>query len=458
MLRRLLICCLLLLLGWPAPHHPAAAQADRAYQIIDLVNQLRASLGLPPYQVDPALMAAAQAQANWMATTGVFSHTGEGGSRPQDRAAAAGYRGYVSENIVGGTNLSPQQGVIWWQNSPIHYQTMTATHHIHAGAGFATHGDQNLYVLVVGHPSDYAPPPSAPRPAQEQPPAPVVVTPVQVSQPREDGSIVHVVQQGQTAWDIAAVYDVDLETLLALNNLGPEPIILPGEEILVRPSRNATPTPQGPHIHVVQPGQTAWAIAARYGLSLDDLLWLNGLPPEPVLHPGDELIVRLAPGQTPPPTPTPPTTHVVQSGETAWSIAARYGLSLEELLALNGLQGDPILFPGDELVIRRPAPTATASPTLPPAYTALAALPQPTTSPVTPPTATSTATATPTTPPTPTFTATPPPPTTEDAARQVGQALIVGGLAVGVGLLALAGVVAAVGFTLERRARRGRRL
>jgi len=114
---------------------------------------------------------------------------------------------------------------------------------------------------------------------------------------------------------------------------------------------------------VVEMGQTAWAIAVRYGVDLDELLALNNLPPDPVLFPGDELIIRLAPGQTPP-APSQPATHTIREGEAAWTIAANYGLTVDELLALNNLSEGVILHPGDELIIRQPpAPTLTITPT-----------------------------------------------------------------------------------------------
>jgi LysM repeat protein len=88
---------------------------------------------------------------------------------------------------------------------------------------------------------------------------------------------------------------------------------------------------------------------------LADLLWLNTLDEEAFLQPGDELIIRLAPGQSPPPTPTPKTTHIIQSGESAWAIAALYGLALDDLLAYNDLDRDSLLRPGNQLLLQPPA-------------------------------------------------------------------------------------------------------
>lgn len=440
----------------------AAAQNSAAAEVLRLVNELRAAQGLPPFQLNSALTAAAQGHAEWMAANVSYTHTGAGGSRPQDRANAAGYSGYVSENIVGGTSMTPARGVEWWRNSSIHYRTMTSTRHSEAGVGAAPiAAGGNMYVLVVGQPT------GAPVPApgdQTQPggqPAappsglPDIVIPVEVSEPREDGSVVHVIESGQTAWDVAAVYGVDLVGLLELNNLPDNPILFPGDEIVVVPPEHPENSAE-PLIHTVRLGDTAWSIAAHYHIDLDTLLWYNSLGPGAILQPGDELIVRLGAGQAPPPTPTPPTTHVVQAGETAWTIAARYGLTLADLLSLNDLPNNPVLRPGDVLLIQpagptrvpaiSPTPSMTATGTPPPDDSAAtaAATPTPTASPTTsvllPTAAIHMATMTPT-------------PATEPAAGDSGGSsmLVTAGLVVGIGLAAIAVGAAVIGNLLERR-------
>ncbi len=77
-----------------------------AYDVIAAVNQVRAANGLAPFEINGALMAAAQAHSDYQATTGSASHTGSGGSSPGSRASSAGYSGSVIENIYSGMNAS----------------------------------------------------------------------------------------------------------------------------------------------------------------------------------------------------------------------------------------------------------------------------------------------------------------------------------------------------------------
>lgn len=340
------------------------AQSGPALEILQLVNQFRVNNGLPAFQVNQALVSAAQNQANYMAEFTVFSsHTGYGGSSPQTRADAAGYGGFVVENIVGGTGMSAQQGLTWWRNSPVHYNTLVTSRYTQAGTAFATNGTENFFVLVVGRVSTT--PPTAG--VEDESPAPLFVTPITLSQPKEDGSITHVVQDGQALWSLAAYYDVELNDLLLYNNLSETSYLQPGDEVVIRLADGAPPPPTAtPTLtHIVLEGQSLWSIAIRYNVEFANLLLLNGLTEDSLLKPGDEIQLRLAPGQAPPPTPTPVVFHTVTSGQTLWDIALAHGLNLDELLAFNaGLTADSILQPGDQIQVRLPAPTVP--PTVPP--------------------------------------------------------------------------------------------
>jgi LysM repeat protein len=87
----------------------------------------------------------------------------------------------------------------------------------------------------------------------------------------------------------------------------------------------------------------------------------------------------VAPTATPLNSPTPEATatlppnqvrHIIESGETASSIARVYGTTVSAILRINGLNERSILSVGDELIIPLPiADTATPTPTLTPSPT-----------------------------------------------------------------------------------------
>ena len=74
-----------------------------------------------------------------------------------------------------------------------------------------------------------------------------------------------------------------------------------------QPVITVTPQPDGAIAHVVEEGQTLWTIAAVYGLDLAQLLSLNGMTEDSFVHPGDLVIIRAGSTATPttPPSATP---------------------------------------------------------------------------------------------------------------------------------------------------------
>lgn len=94
-------------------------------------------------------------------------------------------------------------------------------------------------------------------------------------------------------------------------------------------------------IHVVQKGETLFSIAQQYGVSARLLQKLNQAPTDGTLVPGQTLVVLL-----------PERTHVVRRGDTVWSIAREHGISTRKLYQNNiFLQGQGALIPGEELIL-----------------------------------------------------------------------------------------------------------
>ncbi|MGC9346660.1 MAG: LysM peptidoglycan-binding domain-containing protein [Anaerolineae bacterium] len=114
--------------------------------------------------------------------------------------------------------------------------------------------------------------------------------------------------------------------------------------------------------YIVQPGDTLTRIAARYGISVSRLAAANGLYWSSWVYAGQRLTI---PGAPQSPAPAPSGSHyVVQRGDTLTRIAARYGVSISELAALNGLYWNSWLYVGQRLSIpgRQSAPAPAPNP------------------------------------------------------------------------------------------------
>ncbi|GAB2789401.1 CAP domain-containing protein [Streptomyces chlorus] len=129
---------------WAVPLTPAGLTRT-VTDVVDLTNRERARAGLPPLAVDSLLVTAAQAHSADMVARDFYSHTAPGGSRPWDRAAAAGSaRRTIGENIACGQR-SAAEVVEGWMNSPGHRANILKPDFTHIGVGFAGGGRAGTY-------------------------------------------------------------------------------------------------------------------------------------------------------------------------------------------------------------------------------------------------------------------------------------------------------------------------
>jgi len=77
------------------------------------------------------------------------------------------------------------------------------------------------------------------------PPAGPTAVPVTVSTPLADGSVIHIMAGGQSLWALSDAYGVPFNKLLELNDLEPDVILNPGDEVIISPSHTPTSTPIG---------------------------------------------------------------------------------------------------------------------------------------------------------------------------------------------------------------------
>lgn len=162
---------------------------------------------------------------------------------------------------------------------------------------------------------------------------------------------IHTVQEGENPTYIAETYGVTVADLLAVNGLTENDVLFVGQQLFVPGGQgDAVPT-----VYTVQAGDTIAGIAALFNTTKTAVLDSNALP-NPTYQPliGQSVTVVSRTGSAQPQTMTG-VPHVVQPGETLLMIAAQYALSPAELAAQNGLVVTAHVLPGQRL--RIPAET-----------------------------------------------------------------------------------------------------
>jgi len=159
-------------------------------------------------------------------------------------------------------------------------------------------------------------------------------------------------------------------------NVGDRPVF---GTAVARPSTTTVTTvaavSKAPTTYTVRQGDTVSGIAARFGLSAQEVLVRNGLGWNTIIHPGQTLHLAskpAAPAVAPASSATSGSYHV-RSGDTVSGIAARVGVSTSAILAANNLSQRALIYPGQTLTIPRagtapaakPAPVASTAPAAP---------------------------------------------------------------------------------------------
>lgn len=114
--------------------------------------------------------------------------------------------------------------------------------------------------------------------------------------------------------------------------------------------------------HTVKSGDTLFSIARQYGLTVDELKSINSLKTN-TIRLGQVLKVKkvsFISSATPTPS-TPSATHTVKSGDTLFGLSRRYGISVEALRTLNSLKTNDLRV-GQVLKLGKTTATSTSNP------------------------------------------------------------------------------------------------
>ena len=166
----------------------------------------------------------------------------------------------------------------------------------------------------------------------------------------------HTVTEGEDMWTISQKYAIKLNALYKKN------LMLPGTEPVsgtvlqlqhkasttpdtsrktIQPSNiptNANLPLNGDNMHIVSAGETLFSISKRYGLSVDELKAINKLEGNQLFL-GQKLRIKTEGKTTEEPIGIK---HIVKTGDTLYSISKLYGVTIEAIKNLNNLKSDSL--------------------------------------------------------------------------------------------------------------------
>ena len=180
---------------------------------------------------------------------------------------------------------------------------------------------------------------------------PVTVRPTRVRPTATPSFVLHAVKAGETLITIAAAYGIATEALITVNALR-DPTVAEGQKLVIPPPEGL---PKQVLLHKIAQTDTLLNIAAKYGSSVNDILAVNPNLMPPLLPIGQVVAVPVVFVESRP-TPLPQTDeetvyHTVESGDMPLSIAYQYEIPVEMLLAANEITDPTLLQIGQQLVI-----------------------------------------------------------------------------------------------------------
>lgn len=164
----------------------------------------------------------------------------------------------------------------------------------------------------------------------------------------------HTVVPGETLFSIAKRYQMSVDQIADLNNLQGYAIKV-GQELVINGNfeEKKPDTKTTDFFHEVKAGETLYAIARKYNTTVEQLKELNHLGDTP-LSVGQKLYLSKAPAtekKQETPVNAPKELHTVEKGDTLYSIAKKYNITVEQLKALNNMQ-DNTLSIGQQLRVK----------------------------------------------------------------------------------------------------------
>jgi len=167
------------------------------------------------------------------------------------------------------------------------------------------------------------------------------------------GGTVYTIRSGDTLFNLARRFNTTVQAIINANpGINPDNLQI-GQQICipVAPENGECP---GGFLYTIRAGDTFFTIARRFGISVDALVDANPNVNPDRLQIGQRICV---PAPAPGPGPCPGGfLYTIRAGDTFFSLAARFNISLQSLIAANPNVDPNRLMIGQQICIPAPAP------------------------------------------------------------------------------------------------------
>ncbi len=105
----------------------------------------------------------------------------------------------------------------------------------------------------------------------------IIVPVVDTKEERLSKVKIHTIAAGETLWSISKLYEIEMDDILRWNELPNPDAISIGQNIQVKAPIEEASVGKNIIKHTVQPGETVYAISRKYGMTVDEVVDLNSL-------------------------------------------------------------------------------------------------------------------------------------------------------------------------------------